>query len=82
MKLSTSTGDFSGYARSVAEKVRELRSTKLKYINLEQSANDLYFEDGDGYLALARDFADAALRIITPGHSRELLISTRLGKSE
>lgn len=39
MKLSTSTGDFSGYSRSVAEKVHEFRGTKFKYINLEQSAN-------------------------------------------
>ena len=63
MKISTSTGDFSGYARSVADKVRLFRGSKFKYINLEQSSSDVYFAEGDEYkkyaeeLALARDFA-------------------------
>ena len=61
MKLSTSTGDFSGYARGgVAEKVKCFKGTKFKYINLEQSASDEYFEDSDGYRSLIEKFAEAA----------------------
>jgi sugar phosphate isomerase/epimerase len=39
MKLSTSTGDFSFYVETVPEKVRLLRETKFKYVNLEQTGN-------------------------------------------
>ena len=61
MKLSTSTGDFSGYVRGgVAEKVRCFKGTKFKYINLEQSASDEYFEDSDGYKALIDELSATA----------------------
>ena len=63
MRISTSTGDFSGYAKSVADKVRLFHGSKFKYINLEQTSSEVYFSEGDEYkkyaeeLAAARDFA-------------------------
>lgn len=63
MKLVTSTGDFSYYAATVAQKVRLLAPTKFKYVNLEQTGNiPEFFEDSDlGYKRLAEDFKLASL---------------------
>ena len=62
MKLATSTGDFSFYVNTVAEKVREFKGSKFKYINLEQTGNipELFSENDADYLRLADDFAAAA----------------------
>ncbi|MBE6571669.1 MAG: sugar phosphate isomerase/epimerase [Ruminococcaceae bacterium] len=37
MKLATSTGDFTGYAETTADKVKAFKGSKFKYINLEQT---------------------------------------------
>lgn len=62
MKLVTSTGDFSYYVDTVAEKVRCLKGTKFKYINLEQTGNipELMSDYDSDYLRLADDFGNAA----------------------
>ena len=61
MKLATSTGDFSFYVPTVAEKVRAFKGLKFKNINLEQTGNiPEFFSDNDAdYLRLAEDFAAA-----------------------
>ncbi len=41
MKISTSTGDFSGYVKTIAEKVKLFKDTKFKYINLEQTGSEV-----------------------------------------
>ena len=62
MKLVTSTGDFSWYVGTVAEKVKEFKGTKFKYINLEQTGNipELFSNNDDDWRRLANDFAEAA----------------------
>ena len=61
MKLATSTGDFSFYVNTVAEKVREFKGSKFKYINLEQTGNipEFFSENDDDWRRLADDFAAA-----------------------
>ena len=61
MKLATSTGDFSYYVDSVAERVSCLSSSRFRYINLEQPKTlpELY-EKGDSYKRLAESWAKAA----------------------
>lgn len=62
MKLASSTGDFSWYVDSVAEKVKCFRGTKFKYINLEQTGAipELLSEDDDGWRRLADVWGEAA----------------------
>ena len=63
MKISTSTGDFTGFEEVVAERVKYFRDTKFKYINLEQTGahtSSILCEDGDGWRHLADDWARAA----------------------
>ena len=62
MKLATSTGDFSFYVNTVAEKVREFKGSKFKYINLEQTGYipELFSENDADWQRLANDFAEAA----------------------
>ena len=61
MKLATSTGDFGFYVNTVAEKVREFKGSKFKYINLEQTGNiPEFFSDNDAdWQRLAESFAAA-----------------------
>jgi sugar phosphate isomerase/epimerase len=61
MKLATSTGDFSFYVNTVAEKVREFKGSKFKYINLEQTGViPEFFSDNEAdWQRLADDFAAA-----------------------
>ena len=61
MKLATSTGDFSFYVNTVAEKVKEFKGSPFKYINLEQTGNipELFSERDDDWKRLANDFAEA-----------------------
>lgn len=62
MKLVTSTGDFSFYVETIAEKVKCFKGTKFKYINLEQTGNvpELFSENEDDWRRLADDFGNAA----------------------
>lgn len=62
MKLVTSTGDFSFYVDTVAEKVKKFKGTKFKYINLEQTGviPELFSENENDWRRLADDFANAA----------------------
>lgn len=62
MKLATSTGDFSFYVDSIAEKVKCFKGTKFKYINLEQSANTPAFisENEDEWRKFADELGNAA----------------------
>ncbi len=62
MKLASSTGDFSFYVNTVAEKVREFKGSKFKYINLEQTGNipELFSENNADWQRLADDFGEAA----------------------
>ena len=48
MKLSTSTGDFSHYVKTVPEKVRCFRDTKFQYINLELGCPPAFTSENDG----------------------------------
>lgn len=61
MKLATSTGDFSFYVNTVAEKVREFKGGKFKYINLEQTGNipEFFSDNESDWQRLAEDFAEA-----------------------
>ena len=61
MKLASSTGDFSFYVPTVAEKVRAFKGLKFKNINLEQTGNipEFFSDDDADYLRLAEDFAAA-----------------------
>ena len=61
MKLATSTGDFSFYVNTVAEKVREFKGSKFKYINLEQTGNipEFFSERDEDWQRLAEDFVAA-----------------------
>ncbi|MBQ8407306.1 MAG: sugar phosphate isomerase/epimerase [Clostridia bacterium] len=61
MKLASSTGDFSFYVPTIAEKVRAFKGLKFKYINLEQTGNvpELFSDNDADYLRLAEDFAAA-----------------------
>lgn len=64
MKLSTSTGDFNGYVESVADKVRQYKDTKFKYINLEQTREptvSILSDPGEGWRQLAEDWGEAAV---------------------
>ena len=62
MKLATSTGDFSWYVDSVAEKIRAFRGSKFRYINLEQTGSipEFFEESDDGWKRLADDWGEAA----------------------
>ena len=62
MKLATSTGDFSYYVDSVAEKVSCLKGSSFRYVNLEQpgSVPELYEEGDGGWKRLAECWAKAA----------------------
>jgi sugar phosphate isomerase/epimerase len=62
MKLATSTGDFSFYVDSVAEKVACLGPSPFRYINLEQpqTLSELYEEGDGGWKRLAERWAKAA----------------------
>lgn len=63
MKLSTSTGDFSGFEDAVAERVKHFKGTKFQYINLEQTGahtSSILCEDGDAWKRLADDWGEAA----------------------
>jgi sugar phosphate isomerase/epimerase len=61
MKLATSTGDFSFYVNTVAQKVKEFKNSPFKYINLEQTGNipEFFSENDDDWKRLANDFAEA-----------------------
>lgn len=62
MKLATSTGDFSWYVDTVAEKVRNFKGSKFKYINLEQTGSipEFFSENDTDWQRLADDFGEAA----------------------
>ena len=62
MKLSTSTGDFSGYVDSVADQVCAIGKTKFRYVNLEQATScpEFYEKSGDGCRRLAHAWGEAA----------------------
>ncbi len=63
MKLSTSTGDFSGYVEAVADKVKLFRDTKFRYINLEQTGahtSTILLANGEEWKALADAWGEAA----------------------
>ena len=65
MKLSTSTGDFSFYVDSIADKVRNFKGSKFKYINLEQTGKpatlDFFFcESDDEWKKKADEWGEAA----------------------
>ena len=61
MRLATSTGDFSCYFSSVADKVKALKDTKFKYINLELTGQvpALFAEGDDAWRAWAEELAEA-----------------------
>lgn len=63
MKLATSTGDFSWYVDSIAEKIRSFRGSKFKHINLEQTGSiPEFFEESDyGWKRLANEWGEAAV---------------------
>ena len=61
MRLSTSTGDFSGYVHDVADKIALFKGTKFKYINLEQTGDSVrgpFGEDGDAWERLAEQWGE------------------------
>ena len=62
MKLATSTGDFSWYVDSVAEKVKCFKDSKFKNINLEQTGTipEFYDASDDGWKRIADEWGDAA----------------------
>ena len=61
MRISTSTGDFSKYVGTIAEKVKCFKETKFKYINFEQTGANEYLEDNDdGWRKIAEDAMKAA----------------------
>lgn len=62
MKLATSTGDFSWYVDSVTEKIRALRGTPFRYVNLEQTGSipELFEENDEGWRRLAHEWGEAA----------------------
>ena len=62
MKLATSTGDFSFYVPTIAEKVRNFKGSKFKNINLEQTGNipEFFSNNNDDYKRLADEWAKAA----------------------
>ncbi|MBQ8510245.1 MAG: sugar phosphate isomerase/epimerase [Clostridia bacterium] len=62
MKLSTSTGDFSFYVDTIAEKVRCFKGSEFKNINLEQTGTVPEFmeESDDGWKRLAHEWGEAA----------------------
>lgn len=62
MKLATSTGDFSWYVDTVAEKVKEFKGSKFKYINLEQTGSipEIFSENDADWQRLSDDFGEAA----------------------
>ena len=62
MKLSTSTGDFTGYVGSIAEEIACFGRTKFKYLNLEQSGDAYTTEDGEEWKRKADEWGEAAAK--------------------
>ena len=62
MKLSTSTGDFSGYVGSIAVEIAGFGPTKYKYLNLEQSGDAYTTEDGEEWKRKADEWGEAAAK--------------------
>lgn len=63
MKLATSTGDFSGYVETIAEKIENFQGGKFKYINLEQCGKiPEFMRDGEEWKGLADAWGNAAAR--------------------
>jgi sugar phosphate isomerase/epimerase len=62
MKLSSSTGDFSFYVKTVSEKVRCFKDTKFRYINLEQCGEipELFSDADEDWKKFAQECKDAA----------------------
>ena len=62
MKLATSTGDYSFYVNTIAEKVKQFKGSQFKYINLEQTGNipEFFESSEDGTKKLINDWAEAA----------------------
>ena len=62
MKLATSTGDFSWYKNSIADKVACFADTKFKYINLEQPGSiPAFFSNSEKeWKILAHQWEEAA----------------------
>ncbi len=64
MKLCTSTGDFSGYAASVTEKILCFKDSPFRYINLEQTGTNPAFlsDDDDEWKRLAFEWGEAGAK--------------------
>ncbi len=63
MKISTSTGDFSHYAPTIAEKVKQFKGSSFKYINLEQTGNfptELFYDSEAALERVAQEWHEAA----------------------
>ena len=62
MKLATSTGDYKRYCESIAEAIGCFRSSKFKYINLEQTGilPAFFSECEDDWKQLADSWGEAA----------------------
>lgn len=62
MKLPTSTGDFSWYVDSIGDKIRCLKGTGFRYINLEQTGNvpEFFCESEEPVKYLAEEWGNAA----------------------
>ena len=62
MKISTSTGDFSLYCETGAQKVRCFRGGRFRYINLEQTGYvpELMSENDNDWRRFADDLGEAA----------------------
>lgn len=62
MKLATSTGDYSFYVNTIAEKVKQFKGSQFKYINLEQTGNipEFFESSEDGTKKLINDWGEAA----------------------
>lgn len=62
MRLSTSTGDFSGYVDTIAEQVTCFRDSKFRYINLEQEGEAFFADCEDQWKKKADQWGEAAAR--------------------
>lgn len=62
MRISTSTGDFSQYKQTLAEKVRCFGGGRFRYINLEQTGYvpELMSENDDDWRRFAHELGEAA----------------------
>ena len=60
MKLSTSTGDFSGHVRTIADMTRAFAGSPFKYINLEQGGDAFLCDNDDEYKKKIEEWRAAA----------------------